>query len=333
MNKISKVFRRLNRLVIKKLQLAQHLHRRRGYKQVSILNYHGVHHKKLPFNDFCFITTDAFEQQIRYLDEHFNVVSFEDAEELVSKENDKPIAIITFDDGFYNNCSEALPVLQKYKMPATVFLATQHINRDSTLWFCELLQLLTITKKNCLLWQGQSYPLRSSAQKSFASSELQAQLNTLKNKDISAALKGISKTLECYEPLKFDKQSPFRMLDSAAIEQMIASKLITFGAHTHSHSILSNVEEDVAKSEIAKSISKVEKLTGHKCATFAYPNGRKQDFNVIHQQFLNEHNIKLAVSTEHGLASFDTDKLSLKRLFISSTTALDDFKLHVHGCS
>ena len=42
---------------------------------------------------------------------------------------------VTFDDGYRDNYENAFPVLQRYGIPATIFLTTGNIDSKEPLWF------------------------------------------------------------------------------------------------------------------------------------------------------------------------------------------------------
>src|SRR5437899_7761703 len=44
------------------------------------------------------------------------------------------IAVITFDDGYADNFTRALPILEKFGIPATVFVVTKDIGRSNVVW-------------------------------------------------------------------------------------------------------------------------------------------------------------------------------------------------------
>src|SRR5439155_15926022 len=47
---------------------------------------------------------------------------------------DGTYALITFDDGYYNN-TLALPVLQRYQVPAVFFISTDHVRENKCFWW------------------------------------------------------------------------------------------------------------------------------------------------------------------------------------------------------
>lgn len=95
-----------------------------------ILMYHsiaeGAGHKNR-----LIVDPEYFERQMKFLhDNNFNVVYVEKIAELIK--NKKPIPprtiAVTFDDGYANNFTNALPVLKKYNIPATIFVIVELIN-------------------------------------------------------------------------------------------------------------------------------------------------------------------------------------------------------------
>jgi peptidoglycan/xylan/chitin deacetylase (PgdA/CDA1 family) len=327
----NKAIAKIKQLLINPLDIASYLHQRRGYNEISILTYHNIVQGKLPVNDACFLEIKLFEQQIAYLNEHFQVLPLADAFVQVKKKNSKPIAVITFDDGFYSNYSLAFPVLKKYNIPATIFLTTSMIDSNKTIWFCELVQMLSLTTKKNFIWNTIEFDLSNSDKKQLASRRLQQLLKVKSQASLTASLSEISQLLECKSVINYQEDSAFYMLTQHAVNEMLASKIIEFGAHSHNHIILTKEKIELAENEIINSIKQVEKITQKDCRYFAYPNGRSTDFNEQHIKILRQYNIEYSATTKSGLTSPDEDKLALKRIFIHTETQLSTFKLQVHG--
>lgn len=89
------------------------------------------------------VQPDHFEQQLKVLHKKFHVISLQ---ELVAQLNTRSVeansVCITFDDGYSDNFLFAKPLLEKYKCPATFFIATKYIDRKQLFWWDELQHIL-----------------------------------------------------------------------------------------------------------------------------------------------------------------------------------------------
>jgi peptidoglycan/xylan/chitin deacetylase (PgdA/CDA1 family) len=90
-------------------------------QRVFVLCYHSIH----PVSHHASATPELFEEHLRWLTAHCNVVPFGSVLDRVSDGNGpKPTVAITFDDGYGDNYNEALPILLRYGVPATFFITT-----------------------------------------------------------------------------------------------------------------------------------------------------------------------------------------------------------------
>lgn len=82
--------------------------------------------------EFFTVPKKEFDCQMKYLSENnFNVVSVSELVELVEKKLLIPVKTIaiTFDDGYEDNYLNALPILNKYNFPATIFVSTANLGK------------------------------------------------------------------------------------------------------------------------------------------------------------------------------------------------------------
>ncbi len=79
------------------------------------------------------ISKDAFERQMQFFRRERRPMALGKLAELIR--NKKPIpenaVAVTFDDGYKDTFDAALPVLKKFKIPATVFITTGFIDRTA----------------------------------------------------------------------------------------------------------------------------------------------------------------------------------------------------------
>lgn len=101
-------------------------------KGASVLMYHSIG------DDGAFFTvpTAAFEEQLAYLagSDRTVVTLATVIEKMRMHQSLAGQVVLTFDDGYASNYTQAFPLLKKYRVPATVFLATGYVDgaREST---------------------------------------------------------------------------------------------------------------------------------------------------------------------------------------------------------
>lgn len=99
-------------------------------KGASILMYHSV----AVNNAFFTVTPENFEKQIKYLKESgLKILPFSDlVEKFLRKEDISSCVSLTFDDGYLDNLQNVLPVLRKYNIKASIFVAPKLLGTKFT---------------------------------------------------------------------------------------------------------------------------------------------------------------------------------------------------------
>ncbi|EAQ80170.1 polysaccharide deacetylase family protein [Blastopirellula marina] len=101
------------------------LRSRVGLSPVMILFYHRVADDN---PSSWTISNRGFTEQIDWIGANFEFVSLEEAQRRIElRYNPRPAVAITFDDGYAENCEQALPLLIKRKIPFTYFVSTGNI--------------------------------------------------------------------------------------------------------------------------------------------------------------------------------------------------------------
>jgi peptidoglycan/xylan/chitin deacetylase (PgdA/CDA1 family) len=317
--------------VLAQFAIPRQLHKRCFRHELTIVMYHGVLRSPLKIYNGCFLDESFFLYQMKYLKRHFEVISLLDAvERIQSGRIDQPTAVITFDDGFQNNYDICFPILHELRLPATIFLATGYINTSDTVWFCKLNRAMAETTRLSLDWQGARFNLSAPKAKAAASSLIQERLKQLVHPQLLTELNRIVTTLGCDPKCAIEIGSPYRMLSHTAIKEMSASGLIDFGAHTHTHAILSHLSATQRLAEIERSTMVVRELTGRPCELFSYPNGRAQDYDANVVQMLQSCGVSTSVTTSEGPNDCATSVMELKRYAIDPDVTSARFQMKVH---
>lgn len=92
-------------------------------KGIPVLMYHSIDNNEVFFT----VKPEEFKRQMDYLKNNgYRVIKFSDLVNVLEFEREIPkkTVVLTFDDGYGDNCINAFPILKKYNFPATIFLIT-----------------------------------------------------------------------------------------------------------------------------------------------------------------------------------------------------------------
>jgi len=302
-----------------------------------ILLYHRVNDLELPessISDRLTVTTVNFRQQMKYLSENFNVMSLQEFVVSASKKDtiaDRSV-IVTFDDGYLDNYRFAFPILQEFKIPATIFLATDKIGTGRYLWW-DVLEALVLDpgidlKTLDLLDfrnEGINFAKEDNVTIFWKMYWYLKSVEPVRREDIMARIfQALGRTTGMLE------LSSRRMLTWDSIREMNQHG-VSFGAHTCSHVVLSKVPLSSAKNEIVNSKNEIERQTGMAVTSFAYPNGGLETFNDDVIDILKKAGYICAVTTVKGFASLNDDLFRLKRYNIDGEDSFSTFQCKLSG--
>jgi len=90
----------------------------------------------LPVPMSVYTRPETLEKHFRYLNRNCNVVSLEQLIELLQNQSPIPknTVVITFDGGWIDNYTNALPIFKMFSFPISMFLPTQFIGTMNWLW-------------------------------------------------------------------------------------------------------------------------------------------------------------------------------------------------------
>lgn len=109
-----------------------------------------------------------------------------------------------------------------------------------------------------------------------------------------------------------------RFLDWQALSSMAATRLVTVGAHGHSHVPLPRLGREVATIDLQRSVREIERRGLPPPAMCAYPNG---DYDAATMNCPGEAGLRFAFTTKHGYVRADEDPRCLPRVNIHEGAA------------
>jgi peptidoglycan/xylan/chitin deacetylase (PgdA/CDA1 family) len=194
------------------------------------------------------------------------VVSLDDALRRSCDPKAPRFAVLTFDDGYRDNLTRALPLLERYAAPATIYVTTCLIERTANAWWLGLVEWLK--RREWIAVEG--YGRRSTrtlAEKIGARIGLTRWVQADEAR-IAALSRAMAHDSVCCRSL-LDQQ----VLQAEELRRLAGHPLIAIGGHTTSHPWLAALSETEALGEIAENRSYLQDLTQQEVAHFAYPFG------------------------------------------------------------
>lgn len=305
--------------------------------KLLVLMYHGVTQQEYQPPVWTQLPVDIFRRQMAFLRDHYRVLTLEQCLEALRTGRKLPqrSALVTFDDGFKNNLQVAFPVLEEFGLPACIFLTTDFIGTRDILWFDELFLLMKEGER-----LGIPLPLvGKEAKEQYLAGELSKAYSCCVEALKRGGAQGrdeLMAELHRLVPLERERWlADFGPLDWDDVRRLEASGLISFGVHTATHRILTELRDDELHRELAAPREKLAAELGHEPLSFCFPNGCPgDDFNRRHQEFLKGSGYHFAFTTEDRLFKWEGgDPLGISRIAAGNdgTSEPDLFRLRTSG--
>lgn len=229
------------------------------------------------------------------LDRGYTFVSIDDlCANLMARSGERLLAL-TFDDGYRDNFTTAYPLLKRLEIPFAIYLSTSFLDGDAVIWWYEVERLLR-DSDNIFMADGQQLPCRTSQEKLDA-------FVALRQAIMAFPLDGLGDRINAmFKEAHFD----WRRICAAEaliwddIYEMAQDPLVTIGAHTVSHPVLSELPEDQAYTEMRASRERIEARIGAPVVHFCYPFGSRNEVGRREFELARRVGFKTATTTRWG---------------------------------
>lgn len=251
----------------------------------------------------------SFDWMVRYISTTFNVLTFGEAISRLQNADLPPAAAcITFDDGYRDNFTVALPVLQRYGIKATFFIATGFLD-GGRMWNDDIIEAVRATTGNGVDWSdvglGRCAWTTIEQQRAGINAFL-GQLKYFPHSHRTVIARQLARRVGVPDHSSL-------MMNSDEVRQLRAAGM-EIGGHTRSHPILSGLSEAEAVSEIAGGKADLEAILGEPVTVFAYPNGNpERDLTSRDAKLIAEAGYLAAATTAWGIATAATDAYMIPR--------------------
>jgi peptidoglycan/xylan/chitin deacetylase (PgdA/CDA1 family) len=255
------------------------------------------------------IDASRFAAQLQWLRSWFTIVDLRDAvRQLFEGTLPSRSLAISFDDGYSDNHTVALPLLQRFGVSATFFVTAGFLD-GGRMWNDTVIEAIRGCRRNRLdlrsLGLGE-YNLGDVAARRAAITNLLPALKYLPPRDRQSRVDAIAAAAATAIPGNL-------MLTTPQLRELHAAGM-AIGAHTVSHPILSSIDLDAARSEIAEGKAALEAKIDAMVPLFAYPNGKPdRDYTDAHVRMVSDLGFEAAVTTAPGAAGRESDRFQLPR--------------------
>lgn len=279
-----------------------------GRRWLSVLIYHRV----LPAPDPLLpglIDVPAFTQQIATLSGSFNILPLREAISRLANGTLPPrAAAISFDDGYADNHDIVVPILQKFGVHATFFVATGYLD-GGVMWNDAIIEAVRHSRADAIdageLGIG-ILQTNSEGTRKVAVVRLVTRLKYLPTLFREEWTRRLLETLGV-------KPSRNLMMTSDQVAGLVGSGM-DVGCHTDGHPIFTKATMDEVREQIVRGRARLEDIAGRPITLFAYPNGRPGiDFGPQHVRLVRELGFDAALSTRWGAAQTGDDLFQLPR--------------------
>ncbi|MES2326367.1 MAG: polysaccharide deacetylase family protein [Pseudomonadota bacterium] len=269
---------------------------------------------------------DRFADQLSWLAKNRTLIPLSEFASLHRRNQlpDDAIAV-TFDDGYACTAKVAAPLLQRHRVPATIFIPAALIGRTRLFWWDELRQIVMTHPDANLRARSRIFELgerqirdsawpRDSRKRTPRQRGLYAlwsELQPLPLQDIEKAMAELSR-----EHVPITNNKNLRLMTADEVRS-IRSDNIQFGSHALTHVSLPSLGGPEKAHEIRESVAACEQLVGARPVSFAYPFG---DFDHECETLVAAAGFACACTVEPRAVADDDDLFALPRLKVGNWT-------------
>ena len=222
------------------------------------------------------------------------LVSLDAAVERLEAPSSGRFAAFTFDDGFADNLTRALPVMETFAAPFTVYVTTGMITRDLDAWWFGLAALIRARDRIELPAFGGHFDCADWAGKRRVYARITAAVHG--NFDLLQPLQEAIKSSGIVIRDLVHREA----LTTTQLQSLARHPLVTIGGHTTTHGNLARAAAATVRSEMADNRKFLSDVTGMRIEHVAYPFGHPDACGAREAEIARSLGFRTGVTTRPG---------------------------------
>jgi peptidoglycan/xylan/chitin deacetylase (PgdA/CDA1 family) len=260
-------------------------------------------------------SVSLFEYSLNWLQrEGWSIVSLDEClERLARNDRSRRYAVLTFDDGYRDNVSVALPILERHNAPFMMYVPTGAPTRSMQSWWLGLRKLFLLREKVAIDAIGRQFDCSDirSKRRAFAEVIRWVHQDYRRAEMLAPTFKQNGISLTALNDAYF--------LDERELRSLAHHPLAWIGGHTASHAALATLDSSSARVELADNRKYLERLLQLPIRHVAYPYGTPGACGAREAHLANELGFQTAVTTRQGrLYDHKVDHFALPRISFDS---------------
>jgi len=221
-------------------------------------------------------------------------VSLDEMLERLKFPSGRPFAAFTFDDGFADSLTHALPVMERFGAPMTVYVATGMIEHSMDAWWLGLAEWIRVSDRVALPGAGLAVDCPDPVGKKRAFVAIEGAIH--RNYDLLPRLRAAiaARGIDCTALVGREA------LTVAQLRELARHPLVTIGGHTDTHINLARAPDAAVHREMTSNRRFLEDIIGKPVLHFAYPFGNARACGVREAAHAQAAGFRTAVTTQSG---------------------------------
>lgn len=252
---------------------------------------------KLPANENMKVSPEFLDSFIKQLlAKGYDIISLDDLYTIILSQ--KPVknkVIFTFDDGYKDNLTKALPIFEKYNVPFTIYITTSFPDKSAFIWWYALEDIL-LRNDIIELGDGAIFQCANLIEKQKTFLTIREKILKLEQMDLRLNLDQLFQHYKVNWSLYLEDLT----LSWEQVNTLAQHSLVTIGGHTLNHYAFNQLSGSQIVYEVLEANKRLQNKISKPIEHFAYPFGSTNEVSKAEYDVVKALGFKTVTTTRRG---------------------------------